>query len=161
MKKIPLTQGKTAIVDDEDYERVMVYKWRALRKRPGSYYVATTDKKTRKLIKLHSLILGTSEGRVIDHKDHNGLNNQKSNLRFCTVRQNNQNRKRFSNNKIGFKGVSLSGRKALPFRAQIRIDGKSTFLGHYRTAREAAKAYDQTALAHFGECACLNFTEAA
>lgn len=158
MKEIPLTHGKVALVDDEDYERIARFDWMLLKKPSGNLYAIKRDESNVTTF-MHVLVLGADSDCPIDHRDRNGLNNQKSNLRLCTVTQNNQNRRRFSNNKTGFKGVSPSGRRRLPFRAQIRVNGCSMFLGHYFAPEEAARAYDAAAVTHFGEFACLNFPD--
>jgi hypothetical protein len=157
MKEIPLTQGKVAIVDDEDYERIARFEWRLLRKLNGNFYAIRDDRESGATVYMHSAVIGENSKGSVDHIDHDGLNNQKSNLRLCTVAQNNQNRRKFSNNRTGFKGVSFSGRKRLPFRAQVRVNGCSMFLGHYPSPEIAAVAYDAAALKYFGEFACLNF----
>lgn len=157
-KEIPLTQGKVAIVDDEDYERLVVFKWQAAKDRHTKelYYAH----RTKPYISMHRLVLNAEKGQMIDHKDRNGLNNQKSNLRFCTMAQNQQNKKTV--NKLGFRGVKAerNGR----YGAQIRIPspdgqghGKMTHLGTYDTPVEAARAYDAAALKYFGEFARPNF----
>lgn len=154
-KEIPLTRGKVAIVDDEDYERLVVLKWQAV-KDHHTYYAI----RQKPYISMHALVLNAKKGQIIDHKDRNGLNNQKSNLRFCTMAQNQQNKKTV--NKLGFRGVKTEGNGR--YSAQIRIPspdgqgrGKMTHLGTYDTVVEAARAYDAAALKHFGEFARPNF----
>ena len=98
------------------------------------------------------MIYGEWPSKHIDHIDNNPDNNQIANLREATQSENMQNRKTYSNNKSGFKGVSFHDPSA-KFRAQIRIDGKNTFIGSYPTAELAHKAYVEAANKHFGEFA--------
>lgn len=99
-------------------------------------------------------------GFVSDHKDGNGLNNQKSNLRICTNAENIRNAKRYSTNTTGFKGVCIdSDYKKLSFRAGIKHYNKTYKLGNFNNAIDAAKAYDKKARELYGEFAKTNFTE--
>lgn len=107
MKRIPLTQGKVALVSDEDYEYLMQWKWYA--RRAGKTFYAGRHvrlKLKQKVFHMHRVIaerLGILEAP--DHKDRNGLNNQRSNLRAATISQNKANRGRNKNNTSGYKGV--------------------------------------------------------
>jgi hypothetical protein len=94
------------------------------------------------------------KGMEIDHKDGDGLNNQRSNLRLASKKQNQANRGAPTNNRSGYKGVSANGRGG--WRASIFVDGKTRRVGDYDTPLEAARAYNQAALAAFGEFAKLN-----
>lgn len=162
MKQIPLTQGKFALVDDDDFERLSVYKWCAAKK-PRTFYAtreASIGGKARTLY-MHRVILGTASGIQVDHLNHNGLDNRRSNLRECNNMQNAQNR-RVGSNQTGFKGVywdrnRISGHKYI--YAQIRINTKKTNLGRFQTLEAAAHAYDAKAKEVFGEFALLNFPE--
>jgi len=95
------------------------------------------------------------DGKFIDHRDTEKLNNQKSNLRECTKRQNCRNRNKSSSNSSSYKGVSWNKEKR-KWVAQIRIDDKVTYLGQFVDLTEAAKAYNAAALEHYGEFARLN-----
>lgn len=103
--------------------------------------------------RLHTLILLPKKGFVTDHKNQNKLDNTKSNLRYATRSQNGANHRGFKN-KTGFRGV-------WPFRggfsSQVRTNGICHFVGNFKTATEAARAYDKKALEVYGEFACLNF----
>jgi len=89
--RIKLTFGKVAIVDPEDYDRVSKYNWCAVD--DGRCWYAHTFKRDGTPMAMHRLILNTPAGLFVDHIDHNGLNNRRSNLRLCTNRQNQQNRR--------------------------------------------------------------------
>lgn len=108
----------------------------------------------RKLVKMHRLIMGYPQLQV-DHINHNRLDNRRSNLRLCTNQQNCFNRRPYSNNKCGYKGVSwLENRKR--YVANIFIDGKVKRLGSFKDVREAALAYNDGAKELFGEFAYIN-----
>lgn len=160
MKEIPLTQGKFTIVDDEDYGELMRYKWYAKKQAINSDFYAARNSRTSeglgRTIFMHSQILGNN-GRalVIDHADNNTLNNQRSNLRLCTQKNNAKNQKKRSDNKSGYKGVLL--RKYGAYLAHIRKDGIRMGLGTFKSAVDAAVAYDIAAEKYYGEFAKLNF----
>ena len=100
MKYIPLTQGKLAIVDDEDFEWLSQWKWHFNRKK----YAARTINHSGKLY-MHQVILNTPKGMLSDHRNGNGLDNRRKNLRACNVQQNKANSRLPKNNTSGFKGV--------------------------------------------------------
>lgn len=141
---IQLTQGKIAIIDPEDFELVDEYIWHTDRRGYA---------RSGKNIKIHRLIMGVREGFEIDHVNRDGLDNRRSNLRWATLSQNRANTGRAAG-VCGYRGVRRDKKK---FMAQIGINGKSTSLGNFATAEEAAKAYDTKAIELFGEFAQLNF----
>ena len=102
-RRIPLTQGKYAIVDPEDYEELAKYKWFAKRCDRRFYAVRSGKNKN---VNMHQVIMGTEEGKVIDHINSNGLDNRKANVRFATAQQNCWNqRKQRGNSSSKYKGV--------------------------------------------------------
>lgn len=155
MKEIQLTQGKVALVDDEDYAHLLTIKWWADHSGGGIYYARGTI--GGKQIRMHRYILGITDPKIdVDHKDRDTLNNQRDNLRTCTRTQNNHNIPALSTNTSGYKGVSWSkGMKK--WTAQIRILGKIRNLGYFDDKISAAMAYDEMAALHHGEFAILNF----
>lgn len=161
MKQIPLTQGKYALVDDEDYEYLNQWKWQAYTSKTRQTYYATRTDRTniKRTVFMHKEILNSD--KEVDHIDGNGLNNQKSNLREAEHFQNVFNQRRRITNTSGFKGVikrtKWYGNK--PWRARISVKGKRIDLGCYTTAEEAALVYDQKAKELYGEFANLNFKE--
>ncbi len=159
MKRIPLTQGKVALIDDEDYAIVNLFKWFA-HKRRYTFYATTTitigSKRTTLL--MHRLIMSLKSNEQGDHKDHNGLNNQKSNLRLCTHSQNQWNQQTRTNTTSKYKGIFWK-KSCNKWCAQIHFNDKVFHLGVFKNEKKAAKAYDEKALELFGEFACLNLKE--
>ena len=155
MRTISVTHNKFALVDDDDYEKLIKFKWCAIKHtKSNSFYVVTSINK--KAIPMHRMIIGEKEGFQIDHKDRNGLNNQKSNLRFTTRSQNQWNKLCSKNNPTGFKGVSRHGKK---FKMDIKAGNTKITKCGFSTAIEAALCYDKHAIILHGEFACLNFRD--
>ena len=159
-KQIPLTQGKFAIVDDEDYEQLSCHKWYAFNHHCTFYAVrgSSRQKGKRTIIFMHREILGLGFGdqRQCDHRNGNGLDNGKTNLRMATSTQNNQNRRPRKGTSSRFKGVYWDRGRA-KWRAKIRINGPQINLGRFDSEIDGAKAYDAAAVAAFGEFARINF----
>ena len=171
MKFIDLTKGYKAIVDDEDFERVSQYKWYALiQEKVNSTYVCPARQHYNNKItgkpkysRMGRFILNAPTNLQVDHIDGNPLNNQKSNLRLVTNQQNQMNCGS-KNNKTGYKGISYmkaivatSPNLKKPYMAHIMFNRKHIYLGYFKTAKEAAKAYDSKAKELFGEFAKTNF----
>jgi hypothetical protein len=153
-RKIPLTQGQYAIVDPEDYEELARHKWYAVRK-DGKFYAVRSRKNGN--LKMHRVIIGALEGEIVDHKNGNGLDNRKANVRFATAQQNGWNkRKQRSNCSSKYKGVSWE-KKRNQWRARITFKGRVVHLGRFDTEEDAARACDAKARELFGEFAWLNF----
>ena len=140
MKYIELTQGKRAIVDDEDYDMLSGMKWHVR----GEYAVHSEYHypKNPGTTSMHKLIMPTPEGKVIDHINGNGLDNRRSNLRIVAQAQNCMNKKPYSSS--GYKGVTFDARYN-SWQARIGINGKRITLGSCKTAIEAAKLYARAA----------------
>lgn len=159
MKEINLANGKgVAVVDDEDYDKVKDHKWQ-LRLKAHTNYAQTAIRINGRqtIIKMHRLLTGAAPGQQVDHKDHDGLNNRRDNIRICSSRANQGNRKCI--NKCGYKGIKFDARgNRKPWEATISITkGIRKSLGCYRSAEDAAEAYDWAALSVFGEFAWTNF----
>jgi hypothetical protein len=157
MKEIPLTQGQVGWVDDEDYDRVSKYKWCA-RFRYRTYYAQTRTARSdgRRSLLLHRFVLNAQPGSEIDHIDGNGLNCQKSNLRFVTHQQNMRNMRLRKDSTTGYKGVSY-WKKDKKWQARIRVNGEPVYLGCFDDPTKAALAYDEAARKYHGEHAKPNF----
>ena len=171
MKEIELTQNQVALVDDEDFERINQHYWCARwDKGPKSFYAvrnvqigvdSITGKRIRQHINMASMILSTT--KMVDHKNHNTLDNQKQNLRTCTYSENNRNRRKRKGCSSKYKGVYLN-RRNNRWYAQIRMrdifdQSFVKHLGYFEDEEEAAKTYDRAAKEGYGEFACLNFKE--
>ncbi len=139
-KQIELSQGKIAIVDDEDFEYINKWKWCATKRYNGSFYAISTDNK--KSVYMHRIIMNPPDGVYVDHINRDSLDNRKCNLRYATNSQNQMNTTAKKNSSTKVKGVFRYGDK---FSSQISYDGKRVFLGHFSTIEEAKKAYDLAA----------------
>jgi len=150
-KSIPLTQGKFAIVDDEDYEYLTQWNWQYR----GGYAARSVRKagEKRKSIFMHRVINETPSDMQTDHIDQNKLNNSRGNLRSCSIGENGRNRKLQINNKSGFRGVYSNKNK---WYASIGINGKRIYLGTFQNKIDAAIKYNEQAKIEYGEFAVLN-----
>lgn len=157
MKTIPLTWGKVAIIDDEDFEKVNKYKWYAS-KEPYTFYARrrfSQDGK-RHNESMHRYLLNVKSNQDVDHINHNGLDNCRKNLRTCTRSQNNGNARKFVKSSSKFKGVTWDKSKR-KWQAQITHNRTNINLGRFSDEVLAAKAYDGKARELFGDFAFLNF----
>lgn len=149
-----------AFVDDEDFELVSESSWHLIKNGCGRTYYACTTLHGKK-VRMHRLILGASSNKEVDHKDGNGLNNQRNNIRLCSSQQNQANQRKHRDSSSPYKGVCLKKDKprTIPWCANITVLGKRIALGYFSTAKEAAIAYDKAALEYFGEFANFNFPQ--
>lgn len=156
--QVPLTRGLFALVDDEDAERVLAHKWYAASTK-SLFYACREAKKgepyTRTVL-MHRFLINPPAGLIVDHADHDGLNNRRENLRLCSLRQNNTNKRCSKGRTSSYKGVNCYQNLSRPWRAKIKLYDKCIHLGYFSTEEEAALAYNQAALQLHGEFACLN-----
>ena len=161
MKEIQLSQswfcknkGKyVALVDDEDYDSLNQFRWNV--HKDGNSLYATRNiivDGNRRLKSMHGQIMN---GKWIDHIDHDGLNNQKSNLRFCSLSENLRNARKHNNCSSTYKGVNFH-KLNKNWTARIQINGKQIYLGSFASEIDAAKAYNAKAIELFLEFANLN-----
>ncbi len=159
MKEIPLTKGYVTSVDDDVYEELNKHLWRLADYGKHLYAIRWSPMVNRKrhLIYMHRQLLGLSSGdnSVVDHRDSDGLNNLKSNLRICSQKENTRNRSIQPHSSI-YKGVSWSIKQG-KYKSGIKYNDKSIHLGSFSDEVEAAKAYDKKALELFGAYAKTNF----
>jgi hypothetical protein len=155
VKEILLTQGKVAVVDDADYDRLACWKWRyrdgyAVRSAPRVPGVS------RKTIYMHREIMGTPCGMETDHANGNKLYNLRSNLRVCTSSENKMNREKHRDGASGYKGATFD-KSRNKWQSKITVNKHIVYLGRYDTPEEAAQAYDAAAMRLHGEFAKTNF----
>ncbi len=165
MKEIKLSQGKFAQVDDEDYDFLMQWKWSAANSK-RSWYAVRTDRTNgnKKNVRMHRVIMGVIDSKkLIDHEDHNGLNNQRYNLRESTIAQNTQNKRTHLGSTSKYLGVFISRvmRKTKDGHLKTYTYGwratiKHKTIGTFKKEEDAALAYNKVALETYGEFANLN-----
>lgn len=149
MKIIPLTQGFEAIIDDEDFALVSQYKWYC-----NEGYAVTYHKGKR--VRMHRLLMDAKPGQQVDHRNRNRLDNRRSNLRICTLADNNRNITLRKDNTSGYKGVSLD-KTTGHWKPLVYVNGKAKTFGQFKNKRHAALAYDLWAVDLHGEFASTNF----
>lgn len=164
MVEVPLTQGKVALIDDEDAERILAHKWTLhhdpTRRRDVGYavrYIRKADGSGRTSIQMHREIMNAPGDMEVDHINGDGLDNRKANLRLATRAQNLRNTHR-QKGRTGYRGIYWHKRNQM-FHAAIKCDGKKHSLGYYYDAEHAARAYDYAAYHLHGEFAALNFPQ--
>ncbi len=149
--KSPKYGDYTVLVDDEDYNNVSKHKW-CLQKAKYGFYAARYDKMV--YLFMHRVILNALNGEICDHVDGNGLNNQKDNLRKCTVSENNRNSKIRKHNSANYKGIELQ--KSGKYHVRITLNKNRISVGTFDTELQAAAAYNRAAIQLHGEFANLN-----
>ena len=154
IRYIPLTRGLFATVDAADYPELSKHKWIATVMRNSTYATRSRNGRT---IYMHREIMQPPPGMVVDHIDHNGVNNSRDNLRVCTRQQNSWNSPG-PGNPSGYKGVwhnPKSGR----YKAGIIFDGRPICLGSFDDPAEAARVRDRKALELQGPYAYINLPD--
>jgi hypothetical protein len=159
-RRIKLTRGKYAKVDQDDFERLNRYNWQAVGSK-GTYYAKRTAFRNAKPFDqyMHRVVCPAPPGMVVDHINRDALDNRKLNLRPATQKQNTWNRDHGKKNATStYKGVFWDKRRA-KWQARLHYNGRSLYLGLFADEIEAAKAYDRVAKKYRGEYAFLNFPE--
>lgn len=161
MQKINLKNGKSILVDDDDFERVKDFRWHFQPPTGGENggKARATAWRSKKIY-MHHMIVGQPVDRrmSVDHVNGNGLDNRKENLRFATARQQRQNSAIRRDNVSGFKGIRFR-RDRRKFVSTLMLDGKRINLGEFNTAIEAAVAYNEAAIKFFGKFARVNILQ--
>lgn len=158
-RRIPLTRGKFAIVDDADYPMVSRVRWSAMKSErknfDDAFYAVRTPKVDgqKTVLLMHRLITGAGPHQEVDHADHDGLNNRRFNLRVATTTQNLQNMRKVDRGLP--RGVHYVQRKG-KYVASIRVNGAHKNLGYFESAESAGAAYDAASLLHHGEFGIRN-----
>jgi hypothetical protein len=148
---VPLTQGYEAIIDVADVSLVDCYNWRSLLTGATVYaFRSDYSGNKKRSVSVHRTIMGEPDVLHVDHRDGDGLNNRRDNLRLATRSQNMHNRRVNRNSKSGFKGVfwHKAGKK---WMAQIKINGEPIYLGLFASPEEAHAAYRRASEQYHGE----------
>lgn len=162
MIEFPLSQGKFAIIDDDDYYRVNAMAWHAYRSSHAKldlWYAKHTiahGDGTYSCMSMHRFIMNSPSPLVqVDHKNNNGLDNRKENLRVCSITQNQGNSRKRKNTTSKYKGASWCERLS-KWQAAIQHNRNRQYIGIYESEEDAAMAYDLKAISLFGEFAKTN-----
>ncbi|MDD5010925.1 MAG: AP2 domain-containing protein [Phycisphaerae bacterium] len=164
---IKLTQGKPvgqkpvearyAKVDPEDYEKLAEDDWQYYENKSKNRYAVQME--VRKIVYMHRVIMNAPAGYLVDHRNGDGLDNRKSNLRLATQAENSRNKRKTKKAVTSkYKGVSLR-KKENKWVAHIDYQGRRIHLGFFKNEEDAAKAYDEAAKLYHGEFASLNFPD--
>lgn len=156
-KKVPLTKGAFASVDDVDYHRIMaVGSWCLTQSGYAVHWYTDPQTGKRKALYMHRFIMDATPDLQVDHINRDRLNNTRANLRFATRSQNQANKALQSNNSSLFKGVVWNQGK---WESRIYYARKKLHLGRFESAERAALHYDAAARLIFGDFAAENFPE--
>jgi hypothetical protein len=150
---VPLTQGKFAVIESEMSHVLAGRRWYAV-KIDRRFYAGCRNKQSGSRIYMHRNIAGADRGEEVDHRNRDGLDNRRSNLRKATRSQNEANKA--PRGRSGFKGVSYDSRSQ---RYTAHVGHHKKWVGSFVTAEDAAKARDRAAREMFGEFAFINFPE--
>jgi len=159
-----MAQPKYAKVDPADYKRLREYEWIAKKGRNSFYTVRYTAKNkagNAGRIYMHKEIIKVPQQMVVDHVNHDGMDNRRANLRAATRAQNIRNRKKFCNSSGSKYKGAYENKKQKRWIARIMFEKKSIYLGCFRNEIDAAKAYDRAAMKYHGEFASPNFPASA
>jgi hypothetical protein len=144
---LPVGRDLVALADIDDAERLLQYRWRAIRIR-RTWYAVRADSDA--LIYMHRLILNAPDGMIVDHRDGNGLNNSRANLRVVTHRENNINAAKRAGCSSHHRGVDYH-RSTRAWRARVWCGGRETLVGFFATEEEAVAARERAAREVYGE----------
>ena len=152
--EIELTQGKVTLINAEDIDKVAQFSgWYANRARNRIWVAVSSNPEAR--TKMSRVILDAPDDMEVDHRNHNTLDNRRDNLRLVSHSENLMNRRKWRGCSSEYKGVSWE-EKYQKWRARISLDGKLTHLGYFEDETEAAMAYNEAAVQHYGPLVYLN-----
>ncbi len=162
-KLVECSGGKFAKVDEGDYNLVIGLNWtshynptsQTFYAENSAYLGQVNGKTITKCISMHRLLMNPEKGMFVDHKNGDGLDNRRENLRVCTRAQNNSNRDKHMIGTSKYKGV-WKGKNKTKYRCCIRVNKQRIHLGYFENELDAAKKYNEAALLHHGEFANLN-----
>ena len=160
--EIELTQGQKTIIDADDKDLILKYRWNAnWSKDTKTFYALRTrrsDDPPGLSTQLSRLIMNAPPRLLVDHINHDTLDNRKTNLRLCTRAKNNRNRRQRNSNKktSRYKGVHTNKTKPGKWFAALRYNKTTIHLGGFDSEIQAARAYNKAAKQYFGEFASLN-----
>jgi hypothetical protein len=159
-RRIGLTDGKFAVVDEEDYYRLGNFGWCAKTSFGKTYAIRFVDmpKRGAVMVSMHREIINAPAGLLVDHRNTDSLDNRRSNLRLATHSQNMSNRRKMKiKTSSQYIGVSFEKSRGL-WITTIRNNNKSIWLGRFKNEIDTARAYDRAAIKYHGEFARLNFS---
>jgi hypothetical protein len=159
MRSIPLTQGQSALVDEQDFHTLSCFRWFAQKiEASGGFYAVRNEtvNGVKRIVFMHRVINETPVGVMTDHINGDGLDNRRHNLRNVTPRQNQMNRSPNKGGSSCLKGAWYddSKRNTKKWRSAIRVNGKLKYLGRFNTAEAASQAYAAAAKEHFQQYHC-------
>jgi hypothetical protein len=159
-RRIYLGDGQFTILDQRDYYNLSKFQW-YIKGSFGKFYAARNykyDFRQTKTVSMHREIMIAPKGLLVDHRNRNGLDNRRANLRLATYSENNCNKLKRKNTSSRFIGVCFN-KQNQRWGAHIQHGGGKIFLGYFDSETDAGKAYDEAAKKYHGEFACLNFPE--
>jgi len=145
MKTIPLTQGKVALVDDEDYEELMKHKWYASHEGNGWYAKRKGPRHggRQTMIYMHRALMAGDSPLEVDHINGDGLDNRRANLRLVTKSGNARNRQGHRAGRLVGTELMRDGKRSKPWKSQIFDTGCMRHLGYFATEQEAHERFLQ------------------
>jgi hypothetical protein len=159
-RRIYLGEGQFTILDQEDYYKLSKFRW-YIKGSFGKFYAARNykyDSRQTKTVSMHREIMNAPRGLLVDHRNRDGLDNRRENLRLATYSQNNCNKAKRKNTSSRFIGVCFN-KLNKRWGVNIKPQGKRIFLGYFDNEIDAARAYDEAAKKYHGEFARLNLPE--
>lgn len=166
MKKLTINSkvygSMNVYYDDNDHEIISEKTWSLWKsggKTPKFYAITTNSTKTgekQRILYMHRILMNPPQGIQIDHRDGDGLNNQRANIRLATHSQNHMNKRSWRAPKSGYRGVFLQVQTKSKYTAQICVNGKTIMVCGFNSPKDAAKEYNNLAIKHHGEFAVLN-----